>query len=246
MLEEGEACSPRGSCLASLWWSGSRSLRGCYATRNGHRNSGLSARKSAKAGSTSHTPFASFAAPTSSSAATPRGDSPDRPFSPPAATSRFKLSYIVKPSPSSQPHFRATRMPPRGGVKKSTTSSSQATAFEVDLNGAGPSKLVETATYDAPGAFGLDEDQMAWASTEKTTWKGKGLTDDIKTVEVRFSLAARSGRLDLTMRFAAIAGQVAASPCVPESQGSGQAASGILRPWYALRILPSSLSSTAH
>lgn len=32
--------------------------------------------------------------------------------------------------------------------------------------------------------YGLDDEEMGWAAMGKTNWKGKGLSDDIKKVEV--------------------------------------------------------------
>jgi hypothetical protein len=117
-------------------------------------------------------------------------------------------------------------MPPRGGVKQQpAASSSKAPAHVHDAPG--PSKLAEAGSLDGSAPFGLDEDQMAWASTDKTTWKGKGLTDDIKAVEVRrlCSPLARSGSSELKRNDSLPpAGQVAAAAGFPQGQGPRQAA----------------------
>lgn len=52
----------------------------------------------------------------------------------------------------------------------------------------------ETMDHSKANGYGVDEDEMAWASTDEKIWKGKGLSDEIKTVEVRmpfFSLVFR-------------------------------------------------------
>lgn len=46
----------------------------------------------------------------------------------------------------------------------------------------------------AANGYGMEDEEMGWASLGKPTWKGKGLSDEIKTVEVRRTMSSKLTR----------------------------------------------------
>ena len=69
-------------------------------------------------------------------------------------------------------------MPPR----KKTKAEPSAQASTSGSSSAHPEP--ESSLGQANG-YGMEDEEMGWASLGKPLWKGKGLSDEIKTVEVR-------------------------------------------------------------
>ncbi|CED85369.1 beta and beta-prime subunits of dna dependent rna-polymerase [Phaffia rhodozyma] len=73
----------------------------------------------------------------------------------------------------------------RSKAEAGSASIAGATAANTDPSLPSPEKDID---YSKANGYGVDEDEMAWASTEKKMWKGKGLSDEIKSVEDKWLL----------------------------------------------------------
>ena len=67
----------------------------------------------------------------------------------------------------------------------------------------------------------FEEEEQRWEQEDLSHWRGLGLTDPIKSVEVRLAAQVRASSF---LTLANFTGQMAASSCVSQSQRSREAA----------------------
>jgi hypothetical protein len=76
------------------------------------------------------------------------------------------------------------RLPDSKPSQTEIASASQPTPLPSD---SAIDKSLPPTDFSNANGYGMETEDMDWASLAKESWKGKGLADDIKKVEVRMS-----------------------------------------------------------
>lgn len=126
------------------------------------------------------------------------------------------------------------RKKPRGAESAGESSATGARSSTPQIN---PRAQHVNEGLGAANGYGMEDEEMGWASLGKPSWKGKGLSDEIKTVEVSNKKADSLSssfpfRVQLTpclLSRSRSPGQVASATSVPQGQGSRETASRIVR-----------------